>query len=80
MTIPEAARRAGRDPETVRRWVRSGRLPARKIGTQHIVREEDLEAVISRKELLKPAWLRQTSTGEKMPDVLRFLSRQRLSH
>jgi excisionase family DNA binding protein len=37
ITVPEAARRAGRNPETIRRWIRSGRLRAQRIGTQHII-------------------------------------------
>jgi excisionase family DNA binding protein len=44
LTVPQAARRVGRDPETVRRWVRSGRLVSSKVGTQHLIREEDLAA------------------------------------
>lgn len=47
LTVPEAAQRAGRDPETIRRWIRSGRLRARKIGTQHVIEEADLESTIS---------------------------------
>lgn len=27
-TIPQAAERVGRDPETIRRWIRTHRLPA----------------------------------------------------
>lgn len=46
LTVPEAARRAGRNPETVRRWIRSGRLRATKVGTQHVVEEDDLQAVL----------------------------------
>ncbi len=46
LTVPEAARRAGRNPETIRRWIRGGKLPARKVGTQHIVDEVDLDAVL----------------------------------
>lgn len=46
LTVPEAARRAGRNPETVRRWIRSGRLRASKVGTQHVVEEDDLQAVL----------------------------------
>ena len=38
--------RANRNPETIRRWIRSGRLRARKIGTQHVIEEEDLDAVL----------------------------------
>jgi excisionase family DNA binding protein len=44
MTVPEAARRVGRDPETVRRWIRSGKLRSQNIGTQHLIDERDLQA------------------------------------
>jgi len=57
MTVPEAARRLHRDPETVRRWIRSGRLRARKIGTQHVIEEADLdEATAARVLPLPPSW------------------------
>lgn len=32
---------------TPRRWIRSGRLPAERVGRQHLVREEDLDALTS---------------------------------
>ena len=41
LTVSEAARRTRRDPETVRRWIRSGRLKATRIGTQHLIDEDD---------------------------------------
>ncbi len=42
LTVPEAALRVGRDPETVRRWIRTGKLRASKVGTQHVIEEEHL--------------------------------------
>lgn len=70
LTVPEAARRAKRDPETVRRWIRSGRLKATRIGTQHLIDEDDLARLESDSTLsLPPAWQR-TATGERMPDVV----------
>ncbi len=42
LTVPEAARRAGRNPETIRRWIREGKLAASKVGSQHIIDEDDL--------------------------------------
>jgi len=44
LTVPEAAARAGRAPETIRRWIRSGKLPASKVGTQHVIDVNDLDA------------------------------------
>lgn len=70
LTVPEAARRTKRDPETVRRWIRSGRLKATRIGTQHLIDEDDLARLESDSTLaLPPAWQR-TATGERMPDVV----------
>lgn len=42
ITVPEAARRASVHPETIRRWIWAGRLPARKFGNQYMVEEADL--------------------------------------
>jgi excisionase family DNA binding protein len=47
LTVPEAARRVGRNPETVRRWIRAGRLRSERIGTQHLVDETDLERLVA---------------------------------
>ncbi len=46
LTVPEAARRVNRDPETVRRWIRAGKLRSEKIGTQHLIDERDLDAYV----------------------------------
>ena len=71
LTVPEAARRAKRDPETLRRWIRSGRLRATKVGTQHLIEEDDLARLTEMKATLPLAagW-RRTATREPMPDVL----------
>ena len=45
LTVPEAARHAGRHPETIRRWIREGRLRAHKVGTQHVIDADDLDEV-----------------------------------
>lgn len=70
LTVPEAARRTGRNPETIRRWIREGKLPSRKVGTQHLVEERDLDAIIAPETDrldLPPAW-RTTFWGDPMPD------------
>jgi excisionase family DNA binding protein len=46
LTVPEAARRVGRNPETIRRWIREGKLRAHKVGTQHVIDEDDLADAI----------------------------------
>ncbi len=70
LTVPEAARRTRRDPETVRRWIRSGRLRATRVGTQHLIDESDLDRLTRGSTLSLPSGWRRTATGEPMPDVL----------
>ena len=80
LTLPEAARRAGRNPETIRRWIRAGRLRSRKVGTQHIIEEAALAATLASDTLRLPKWMTRTVTGEPMPDVVAVLRRQRSGH
>ena len=71
LTVPEAARRTGRNPETLRRWIRSGRLRSEKVGTQHFIDEDDLaEATGESRGLPLPAAWDKTWTGKPMPDVV----------
>lgn len=79
LTVPEAAKRANRNPETIRRWIRAGRLPARKIGTQHVIEESDLEVVLDEdSEMLPlPPELAFMADGTPMPNVVRWLDRGR---
>lgn len=44
--IRAAARLAGRSPETIRRWVWSGRLPARRRGNRLYVAPGDVTALV----------------------------------
>lgn len=82
LTVPEAARRTGRNPETIRRWIREGKLRAHKVGTQHVIEEPDLDAAFApetdRLEL-PPTW-RTTFWGEPMPDWVAILRTQRDEH
>ena len=79
LTVPEAARRAGRNPETVRRWIRSGRLPARKIGTQHVIEERDLDALLDDEypmAELPDAW-KTMADGTPQPNWVRIIRQSR---
>lgn len=78
LTVPEAARRTGRNPETIRRWIREGKLAATKIGTQHIIDEADLAGLLEVETRLAvpDAWAR-TSWGAPMPDVVAAVRRSR---
>lgn len=80
LTVPEIAARVGRDPETIRRWIRTGKLRARKIGTQHVVEERELKLLLKDDMLAVPKAWKVTSTREPMPNVLEALRRTRASH
>jgi excisionase family DNA binding protein len=77
LTVPEAARRVGRNPETIRRWIRSGRLLARKVGTQHVIEEADLDAACGGDDLLPAPWPRVMPDGRPMPNVVELIRRSR---
>ena len=77
VTVPEAARRIGRHPETVRRWIREGRLPATRVGTQHLIEEDDLLAVETDVRVPLPDGWDVTITGEPMPDWAALVRRSR---
>jgi excisionase family DNA binding protein len=79
LTVPEAARRVGRNPETIRRWIRSGRLAARKVGTQHVIDERDLDAALDDRTRVPANWT-TTFTGEPMPNWVALLREDRAAH
>jgi excisionase family DNA binding protein len=74
VTVIEAAMRLGKDPETIRRWIRAGKLPAKKIGLLHMIEEVDLPTA---EPIHLPAAWRRTATGEAMPDVVAAIRRTR---
>ena len=78
--LPDATHRIGRNPETLRRWVRAGRLPSKRVGTHHLIEEADLMALLKRETVRLPRWMTRTATGEPMPDVVAVLRRQRVGH
>jgi excisionase family DNA binding protein len=81
LTVPEAARRVGRNPETVRRWIREGKLRARKVGTQHVIEEADLEEMVGGDEMAPlPEHLKYMSDGTPQPNWVRIIRRSRDGH
>ncbi len=58
LTVPEAAKIAGKNPETIRRWIRSGKLRSNKFGTQHMVDEVELDELVNGVRAVNvPSWL-----------------------
>jgi excisionase family DNA binding protein len=69
VTVREAALACGRNAETIRRWIWSGKLPAEKMGNQLYIKQSDLDFACSKKPELKPdeEWLiRAQALQEKM--------------
>lgn len=75
LTVREAARRLGKNPETIRRWIRSGRLRSRKVGMQHLIDERDLEELEEGQveQAPVPDELATTFWGEPQPNVVKFI-------
>lgn len=81
LTVPEAAKRVGRNPETVRRWIREGKLPARKVGTQHVIDENDLTDFLGEAEQLPiPEEWKTFRDGTPQPNWVALIRRSRLGH
>jgi excisionase family DNA binding protein len=70
LTVPDAARRTGRTPETIRRCIREGKVAARKVGTRHVIEESDRDAYLgaSPDTMTLPAEWRTTFWGGPMPN------------
>ncbi len=68
----QAARRARRAEETIRRWIWSGRLPARKRGHNYVVLEQDLDATLARRPPRATPSAPGTTLGEWLDEVQRF--------
>ena len=84
LTVPQAAKRTGRNPETIRRWIRAGKLRASKVGTQHVIEERDLEQMqvgpYPDMLPLPKGWGEKTFWGEPMPNVAAWIRESREGH
>jgi excisionase family DNA binding protein len=65
LDVRAAARLAGRTTETIRRWVWSGRLSARKRGSRLLVSRDDVEALAGLRDgsLSLGEWAAQAETA-----------------
>jgi excisionase family DNA binding protein len=80
ITVPEAARRVGRHPEPIRRWIRCGRLRSVRVGTRHLVHEDDVLSLAGVATLGLPgAWI-TGDDGTAMPDWERLVRDARVRH
>lgn len=75
LSVQEAARRADRNPETIRRWIRAGKLTAWKVGGQHVIDEDDL-ADAARGIFTSPGAQREPGVGPPI-DVVALIHRDR---
>lgn len=82
LTVPEAARRTGKNPETIRRWIREGKLRAHKVGTQHVLEEEDLADAmgLAPSSVPLPEQWKHAFWGGPMPDWAAIVRQQRDEH
>lgn len=93
ITVREAARECGRNPETIRRWIWDGKLRARKLGNQLFVNRAELalltqkrsadEQRAARKAARLSALEALITIGERIGggvDVVEMLERHRESH
>jgi excisionase family DNA binding protein len=81
ITVPEAARRTGRNPETIRRWIRSGRLRAERVGTQHLIEEDALARLVHEPSpAAVPDEWRSFPDGAPQPDWASIVRRSRGRH
>lgn len=63
----------GKNPETIRRWIREGRLASQKVGTQHTINEADLDALVEDEELPVPDSWKRLPDGRPAPNVVRAI-------
>ncbi|MFN8620332.1 MAG: helix-turn-helix domain-containing protein [Chloroflexota bacterium] len=80
LTVPEAAPRVGRDPSTVRRWIRQGRLKATRVGTRQFVDSQDIDELCDEVEVGVPESWKTMAGGRPMPNVVAALRRSREGH
>lgn len=73
VTVREAAAVLGRNTETVRRWVWSGKVRARKVGSRLMLARADLDAVgrASARSLTLSAWIAERDRAPQLATAQR---------
>jgi excisionase family DNA binding protein len=66
ISVREAAKECGRNPETIRRWIWSGKLPAEKLGNQLFVKRSILTDYC--REIMVPLQDQRENDTEKVVD------------
>jgi excisionase family DNA binding protein len=80
LTVPEAARRTGRNAETIRRWIRTGRLRSKRVGTQHLIEEADLDVLLDIGAVALPPGWERLRDGSARPEWGEFVRDSRRGH
>jgi excisionase family DNA binding protein len=81
LTVPEAAARSNPRPETIRRWIRSGRLRAQRVGAQNMIDERDLLALLETDDVPGvPEQLRTFPDGFPQPNWVALIREHRRDH
>jgi excisionase family DNA binding protein len=78
LTVDQAAQRIDRNPETVRRWIRAGRLRSERHGNRHLIHEDDLVALTEEpRSIGVPEEWRTFPSGRSQPDWVKVIHRSR---
>lgn len=77
LSTAQAATRVGRGEETIRRWIRQGRLRAHKSGGRLYVHSEELDALVAPASAPLPATWAETAWGTPQPDWVAEVRRAR---
>ena len=81
LTVPQAAERVGRNPETVRRWIRAGRLRSERVGTQHLIEESELQALTDvPPDYVPPGGWGTLPSGDPAPNWAELIREAREGH
>jgi excisionase family DNA binding protein len=82
LTVAETASRVGRSPDSVRRWIREGRVRTQRMGSKQLIGDADVRAIED--ELYPMAELpdewKTGDDGSPAPNWVAALHRSRIGH